>query len=297
MTRIFLLLLLTLSPALYAQLILHFDVNGTIMAADTAGRRLPEEAILEKLGERTYGRWDGKNTTPYTAYCKKLPEERQRPMLNRLLFAMEEAGHPDAEATAAEYRELVAAIEGSTLFPSFYRLIGYLEVRQIPYTVHLRTFGSDGKAILQDTEERLGHPLFTKRLWSKEGAFTDGESPLSVREAYEVFRTENVAGQEDWAHWLAHKKGAEAGKPFPIDVEDVGTVSIFFDDHILPADSPTNIVVPVDLDGNPLDRAPLLESGQLCLVDTIQAIRDPDYFVKKVEEVLANSYAPAHGRH
>ena len=79
------------------------------------------------------------------------------------------------------------------------------------------------------------------------------------------------------------------GKPFPVASADDSTHAIFFDDNLkAKPDAKTDIVAPRGHDsGN------LVSTGQLVQVDTIEAIRNENYFIEKIERSLEKKLHPS----
>ena len=269
------------------RLVLHFDVNGTLVALDTKTGKSVEDVLNCGLAERTYYPWGGGETLSYADYLSTIiPEEAARKkLLKRFVADLKAADHPLSEQVEQQYvtlREKLARSD-SDVFASFYRLLSFLDREGVEYTVLIRTFGGDLERVVADIEEQLGQPLFDSRArYDADQLYTDLGERLDSHQAYEHFRHHHVAVQDDWANWLEHGKGRHFGKPFPCDPEDAETLCLFFDDNIEEGESPTNIVTPIDARNG----QPLAVPHSLFRVDTVEAIQDDDYFIKCVQEAL-----------
>ena len=96
---------------------------------------------------------------------------------------------------------------------------------------------------------------------------------------------------DDWLFWAKHGEKQQFGKPFPIDMVDKKTVSLFFDDNIDTEEhSEKNIVNHIDLNSEKnLGVYPLIQSRRIFPVDTIKAIEDTSYYIGLVEQALART--------
>lgn len=233
-------LLLLLIPMLgegTPHLMLHFDINKTLIASDKATHKTKEDVVKRLLIEK-YG--------------------------------------PSCDP--AHFKKVLAILQTSAVFPSFYHLIEVLQKRGISYSIYLRSFGQD----IQDVSREIGISQFGELrqgvFYVEDKCFQD---PSAIYQ--ELKRLGHVAIHDDWAYWAANGKGAFYGKPFYIDREDTQVISLFFDDNL-----DENIVSPVDVKtGEPIAIEELVQSGQAIRVDTLEAILDKDYYLKLVEHALS----------
>ena len=158
-------------------LLLHFDVNGTLILKDSSKHVDNEQMLTSVLAENTYADWDGAHgrmsfkeyvynvLLPGDKSDQLLKKERQL-VVGRFFEWMEERGHPAFEQARNERERIKAKfIDPGTkeinfaVFASFYRLLEKLRSQQIPFVIILRTFGNDLKEV---TEEIGQHPYGVK---------------------------------------------------------------------------------------------------------------------------------------
>ena len=100
----------------------------------------------------------------------------------------------------------------------------------------------------------------------------------------------HFAVQDDWPYWNQHQEKGEYGKPFLFDFsetsERVRSHSLFFDDNITGEEE--DIVKPCEIGGQTISTQALC--GRIIFsVNTVEAILDDDYFIKRVGKSLEQS--------
>lgn len=302
--QIILFLCLAFSELKGAQrLVLHFDVNKTLIASDLAGGKSVENVLNHLLAEKYTGFWERGQEAPmsYHAYIEQVripgdpgdPEckMRRNQFLNRFVESLEESAHPLAAAVRSEYHALIERLESynGEVFQSFFTLIEYLEAEQIPYSLALRSFGKDLGSVAGAIEARLERPFFDAYARFKQGVLiTPSETFATPSSIYHYFVCgKNIVVNDDWHYWHSHKNKRAYGKPFYVDLHNAEVLELFFDDNLEGPDSPTNIVNGVDAaTGKPVPLKGLLDAGQLVKVDTLEAILNERYFVEKVQKAI-----------
>ena len=90
---------------------------------------------------------------------------------------------------------------------------------------------------------------------------------------------------------------AKQGKPFYVDREDKGTLSIFLDDNISNNNPIKNIIAPLDAaTGELIPIEELIESGQAIRVDTLKAILNDEYYINHIQETIKKHKSKSGGR-
>ncbi len=281
-------------------LILHLDINKTLIATDKAANLDSDKVITYSLACFTFDTWDESIEEPisYTEYVKfhKVPnpnhdkkvKKEQYKTISRFLDYLEKNNHPAFEKVQEQFlqaKEKLASMD-QTVFPSFYKLLEYLDAENIPYTLVMRTFGSDGPSVASEINETLGIPLIKYSYRMKKGKI-ETERGFFDLHTFIQFHKEHCLIQDDWKWWFSHGENARYGKPFPLFQE--GNIrSLFFDDHaqVLLSQPNKNIVAATLEDGSFKEPHELIENKLLFPVNTVEALLDEEYFIKKVKESL-----------
>lgn len=268
------------------RLILHFDINKTLIATDETTKKTAEETVSEEIAKRVMGCWDESVQEPmsYIDYVKerlapnphRSPEIKlkQREAIKNVMQHLKEREHPDYRKMQDLYNRAMASLKdsGRQVFPSFYRLVQVLKEKKIPYTIAIRTYGQDGQTLARELNQHLGDNFMTDLRVLK-------DSPFDI---YDLVTQGNhhVLIQDDWHVWSSHGCNWLYGKPFPVDLSDSRYISLFFDDN---ADE---IISPYDVTSQePILPSDLAKRGQIITVDTLEAILDENYFLQHVEKV------------
>ena len=285
-------------------LLLHFDINKTLIATDAAGGKSKEDVIIHCLADTCKERWDLEVKIPmsYSDYVKEyllpgssqdqaLKQQRDQKISQFLLFLKKEK--PDLyETVFSEYKKASAALlaQKTLVFSSFYALIDFLKKNGYEFSIILRSFGKEIEQVSSEIE-KLANITFTKRGSFQGGLLhVEGDGIFAhVKDLYSFFKSnKHLCIQDSYARWFESGKKQEFGKPFPLDRNDNSTLSLFFDDNVsAESSSGKNIVNPIDVETNqsiPIDV--LFQSHELVSVDTIQAIQDRSYFIQQVQEAL-----------
>lgn len=283
------------------KLILHFDINKTILSSDVATGKTTDDIILHGLAEKYKDRWEEGIAEPisYADYVKlQIPgsdtEARTLRSLQTSAFLefLYENGHSYLPKVENEFNALRSKIKrNGEIFPSFYKLIHYLDEEEIDYSIILRTFGIDIDRVVRMVNHKMSTQFFSsKGKFNGERLCLDcGYASSEMADIYKFFKNgSHLALQDNWHEWNAHQMHKDFGKRFPVDLEDQNIVSMFFDDNILldPA-STKNVISPVDAKtGRPLNFDILIKNQHIVSVDTLEALGDDDYFIKKVKAAI-----------
>ena len=176
----------------------------------------------------------------------------------------------------------------SPVFPSFFRLLEFLEAKGLSFTLILRSYGQEVYDIADEIDFLI----------EEKGKFSRGELHLSEKilsDPRKIYATicskRGLAIRDDYHYWREGKFQASHGKPFHVDLSNSSVLSLFFDDHIR-AGADENIIGPYDVaDEASLEIEKMIEAKMMIPVDTIEAIVDPNYFVNHVREVFS-SFSP-----
>ena len=279
------------------KLILHFDVNKTIMMADPVNKKAPDYVFQCSLAENPkYSHvWkEGQAPTPYYDYLnQKFPNDKdaRKKALEGFVEHCKEMKHPHFEEIRDRYESAHKACTEHPLklTPAFYNLLSWLHRMPFEFKILIRTFGID----LPEVEEELKKE--TKLALSPQTKFENGvykqnttEVSFSLRELPVVYaiwmlRDSLELVQDHFDYWETNQKKSSHGKQFPLKHKDAEEVSIFFDDNIEKGDGPKNIIAPFDVTtGKYLDVAEVLATGEAYIVDPLEVVEDPDYFIKKI---------------
>lgn len=291
----------------HPKLLLHVDVNKTLIAEDSANGTTVEQTLNALLAKHYRYKWipELKAAISYEDYVENylLPgpsfipnlKQKRKELLHQFVSYLQACSHPLEEEVVTVYHELLTKIEETCIFPSFLKMIEKLKAEDIPYTLILRTFGTD-----TDLAKRAYLRAFPEDIFCAQGYFMGGKlyavahnwnlSLFTCWDMYLFFKslTGHVAIQDNWKEWSSHLGNRKYGKKFPINLEDPETLSLFFDDNIREdPHSKVNIVDPVDArSGRQLSITELLEHKFLFHVDTFEALRDDHYFIELVEQSL-----------
>ncbi|CCB85225.1 putative uncharacterized protein [Parachlamydia acanthamoebae UV-7] len=307
-TFLYLFICLSLFHPSYAErLILHFDINETLIASDQAAGKSAKDTINRALAQKYKEKWSESIAEPisYQEYVyryllpgdknnSQLKEKRLQKLFHFTDF-IQASAYPIKNQVLAEYHHCLNKFvsgEPIQIFPSFFKMIRHLQNQRVSFTLQIRTFGKELPQIVQAINTQLGCEFikYNARFENRHLFIENRPKPvISLPEIYQFFKICNVGVQDSWKEWSEHQKYAAYGKLFPIDLEDPHTIAIFFDDNIRPQE-PKNIVNAIDIrSGCSVSARDLIETHNLVIVDMLQAIEDEDYFIKHVQQACAHS--------
>jgi hypothetical protein len=198
-----------------------------------------------------------------------------------------EKEHPELlESAKQQYDAAMATYvqmkdQHQEIFESFYELIRYLDSNpdKYQYRIVIRTFGKDIPLIAEELERKLGWKLDLAEF--KQGVLFVNDNPnkgiKNEREMFEFLQNNprHIAIKDDWDWWYMGGETPRFGKLHLFDSSDQNVVSLFFDDNIRTIVAPFDVAEPKHIS---VDEA--LASGLVHQVDTLQALGDPQYFIK-----------------
>ena len=274
------------------RVVLHVDVNKTIIATDTAGGKNREKMILDILADNTYAKWSESLEQPISFHeyvwehlhqgprSDKELKQRRNGEVFRFIKSLREQSHPMLETVLEKKKELEQQKEG--IFPSFWQLLSTLKAQDIAYSVILRSFGSELDEVGQEVERRADI-AFTFRGIFRGGQLYSREAPedsISADKVCEIFNSQHCIIQDTWGEWNRDEERGRSGKRFPFDSSDHDIVSVFFDDNAEPV-SPEErtIVCPVDAKTGECVSVADLFGTRVFKVSTFNAATNPNTFL------------------
>ena len=303
------------------RLVLHFDVNGTVIITDPAAGLSFEDAIEKALDQAD---WINSSTYPPTLKISKTAVTK-----TQLADALK---WPHGEPIVPEL-----CMDGNHhfMFPSFYKAITELACAKREFTIVFRTFGSDIKKVQTAINSYAAgnHPHYkyidskelhlpNNRIWvgrygngmyppegnvqipsdkTSETSYTmtnldDKRKVLScdndIIEALEIRGKDRatVACTDHYEWWRANKYKPSSGKPLWLSDDDLMTHHIFFDDCI--HNSATDSIVSVRRRKTTNEPFSMMTGRDIVLlhgihtvrVQTTEAILNSNYFLDKIQE-------------
>ena len=293
-----------LSTTAQQHYILHVDLNKTILADDPAGGKSTDDVLNQLLAEEYCDCWDTsiKNPISYSDYVtkhlfpgeksdKKLKNLRNQKLFNFTQY-LHSINHPAAPMLQKRFELLSTKIKqsGNSVFSSFYKLIQFLKENNYKYSIILRTFGDDIDRVLTELENKLEPSFFA---WH--GQFNNGtlevlsltsDEKLVLNTTTDIYNffiaAGNCAIRDDWKTWNSYGEIAEYGKLLPIDETNTTIIPIFFDDN-----AKDGIINARNLKNNSfIPTTDLIEQGTICVVDTLAAIQNDQYFIDILKQVI-----------
>lgn len=286
-------------------LILHFDMNKTLIASDRQGGKTSHDVVSADIAGLVMDYWNDSLVVPisYADYVNHylLPnpnnsreiKNQQKEKISKVLQFLDETAHPDYARMQRTYHKAIAALEKqeTQVFNSFYRLIEFLNESGASYTLVIRTYGSEGSEVARELNNIFGES-FIEDFRSLQKGYLDG----SEYDLYKLVANidHHLLVQDDYDWWFSHGKNWKYGKPFPVDLGDSKTISLFFDDNAkIDVFAPeSNIVFPYDAaSGEPISPSQLIDQGRLIPVEMLEALCDENYYIRFVEEAMRESLA------
>lgn len=287
-----------MTPTVFPKLILHFDVNKTLICRDSVSGKTPDEILINQLAEDTVYHWSRRHPPmSYTNYVHSVivPGEASDPEIKRQRrevishFLDTVKNYP--AITQAVHRRFLRLKEKSVepIFCSFVKLIERLKALQLTFTIILRTFGKD---LLEAQNEilKLTGVEFTRRGKFKEGVLhlkgDENRIIATTAELYQLFAAseEHITIRDSYKEWNSHKEQAQFGKKFVFDNRQATHLSLFFDDN-LTGDPVYDIVAPYTPEGDFIPTDNLLNKV-LFPVNPGSAILNDNYYITLVNRAL-----------
>lgn len=261
------------------KLVLHFDINGTIMAFDSTENGTDEENANMIFAKNTYGKvingqWVSNeaydDTNDSVTYYNHLKNHSKNKNFKELCFIFTKEGQPGAKWV--EYVEEVKKYMVLRLFNSFLHVLDEFPNALIVF----RSFGNEIPEILHLLEHnpkfKAAH-IFKADRDDDTNVFTmfkDSERIMchnltGMNMLYGMCDNAHLAIKENYHHWNNHGKHSTYGKSIQADEK---LFQIFFDD---------NPCVHIIGDKN----------CHYVQVNTISALFDDGYFVNHIKKHIA----------
>lgn len=287
---------------------LHFDVNKTIIALDTALGKDLEETVNCILAEFTFEKWDGIRKQSYYAFLTdKIAQENINLSRADEIFKHKRTErlkefpqylntwHPQLHVQYQDDKKRMLETLGKekmVIFPSFFKVITWLNAHHPnQFALYLRTFGKDLPEVIPLIENTASLKF------ANQGKFTGttltvGSTTHSIPEFFKNPQLHHYALQDDYPHWKSHGFQTSGGKPFPIDRDQKDIISVFFDDNADDPDKP--IICPLNGNQKVENTNELLAQGNIVAVNPKEAILNEDYFINKIQALLNHSIIDLH---
>ena len=254
-----------MQPSTKPKIVLHIDVNKTLIAEDKNNGKDLHLVVASAIAEQTVYEWQPGETTSYYDYLQaKIPgksydqavKKRRLAHLNGFIRWIEgQPDHPKREEVLKTYNAAMKKMKKKLIFPSFFKLVEKLQQKKYDFTIVLRTFGDDSKQVTHEIEKRTSLKF---RHWGafRNGILTmkNGGSIGKVERIYQkiIKETGHFALKDNWKEWNSNKEKSDFGKRFIFDPRDPGTLSIFIDDNINADGTEKDIVAPIALGQGPV---------------------------------------------
>ncbi|RNE99959.1 putative ubiquitin ligase [Trypanosoma rangeli] len=203
-------------------LVIHMDLNRTIIQFDSAGGRTMEDALNSNVAASVMGRCDGdkwvavfgpqeegdrSGLMTYDNYVDNLhtepPGMHERPQAERdriwrdiaanrrlMVRSFTHTGQPGEKYMhhVEEQRRVLAAAPNYSMIPAFFQLVNTLSELDWPFTLIFRTFGNDLANVLQEWR----HFVFGEHVYKPRGAVLKHMKEKYIPEATGcIFRAED----------------------------------------------------------------------------------------------------------
>ena len=164
------------------KLIIHVNVNKTIMAEDPAAEKSISDEIIGTLAEDYESRWDSSIDEPITykqyvhthlvpgAYDDQALNRLRNEQVTRFIEFLAETNHPWHKKIQKRYARLMKQLKKTgRIYPSFFHALRHLDSHNIPYSIVLRTHGNGLDHAMEEFDHR-----FAPHFFSWKGAFNEG---------------------------------------------------------------------------------------------------------------------------
>ena len=293
-----------LQPLDSPHLILFLDLNQTLLLGDIIQGKSPQDGVNDALTDLFVYQWDPRlPEMSYNTYVKEhlCPnptkdieiKRQQKKILSNFVNFLKESAHPLYLQVSERYGHAIAALEkqNGLLFASFYTMLQHLNEKKVPYTLIFRTFGADGPEVVKELNRKIGENF---AVYKEEYAKLNCENPAAFYDYCKNVKEKegrHIIIRDNWFAWNDHGEAAVYGKPFPMDFTDRKCLPLFFDDNaaLIPERPEKNAVAPYDLEkGKPIDPKDAIDKKRLFVVSPLDALRDPDYFIRHIEDAIAH---------
>jgi hypothetical protein len=227
-------------------LVLFFDVNGTIIANDSAKNKAREVALLQILAEKFSAVWDAAISTDVMSYRQFLakfhvttPTKQEADLqlqngYNGFINFLRDTNHDLFNEVSATYAKMNAELSRGDLFPSFIKMIRDLKAQKKLFSIILRSFGNDSENVVKEIEDKT-NIKFTYNAKFNAGSLR-AEKKVLVHPRFilaDILPGVHGVWADNYKYWHDHGELHTHGKLYPIDLENDKMLTIFFDDNAL----------------------------------------------------------------
>ncbi|KTD53832.1 hypothetical protein Lsan_3496 [Legionella santicrucis] len=273
-----------------------FDVNDTVFLGDSEKRVDREIATLKALAENYSSIWDPEKTTEVMTYKKFVEqylasgdkrdsavEAARNALYKNFINFLKETNNPLLVDIETQYHQIQKNLQGGCIASSFINLIRELEENGYQYTIIFRTFGKDIKAVTDELSQKTHIKKF--KLADVKAGQLHIDEDLVVQTPAELLAHikpfEHAAWRDSFLDWKATGETYTGGKPYPVNLEDKSTMTIFFDDNV-----GKQIVRVIPVNGDVFEQQALQDelksANRLVSVNTRDAFVNPDYYTQRV---------------
>ncbi len=265
-------------------IVIHLDVNGTIMVADKAQGKTTEDYVNIEFAKQVRGLWQpGQPVMSFREFVEKHViqgngahreiKDARNEVYKTFVTSEYLHHHPEGDSLRQQHRQymLRANAMDNLLFPSFWRLVDWAKNKPFVRLI-FRTFGHDIPDIKEILENR-GYTLSNILAYDVNGALMDHDQKV---EPDRMWRDLFNAVHDNYKRWHENGETEPFAKPF---MQPERGMAIFFDDNA----RIKHIIAPTVG-----QRDDLIESGHIVAVRTLSALTDPEYFVSHVERLIAH---------
>lgn len=300
--KFFLVLAIFCEQVMSKTIVIHLDVNGTIMAADPVQGKTSQDAMTQEFAKKTKGVWrEDLTEMRYQDYVEQhlIPgtevdqgiKKKRRELYTNFLTMLKETNHSALNDIQQKYDELLVILQTQQgpLYASFWQLLEWAQESEHDVRFVFRTFGQDIPELIHLLRDK-GHHVSNIFGFEKGQLYHGHFEGLQFiknelcEDTTEIFKYPFNAVQDDWFHWNSNGELETYAKPFHYHAD---IISFFFDDNA----KVKQIIAPKGfqgIHGQDLTTYDLLQSGHVIAVGPLKAMTDPNYFVTRVKAVLEN---------
>jgi hypothetical protein len=189
------------------------------------------------------------------------------------------------------------------IFESLYNALKELKAKNIPFTIVLRSFGTDRDMIIKELKELAGIDIIHHATFKDDHLHFANDFKTPLHQLHTLIEPgKHFSWEDNYGDWHKRKLKYRGAKPFPVPCSDSPTdyTPIFFDDNahlkqiikVVPqGEDLTGILrawesnIVVEHVYQVKTQKELSEKGHIIAVDTKQAICDPNYFINAIHKV------------
>jgi hypothetical protein len=288
-------------------LVLFFDLNDTIIMGDIVQNITTEDALLKLLAEHYSAVWCvGTEAMTYRQYIEtylcpgsnKNPDIKKQRMefYRRFLLFLQATHHPLRTEIESTYSAVLHDMHEGDVFKSVINLIQHLTKLKQPFTIVLRTFGEDGPRVMDEIQKRSAIKFTKQGHFDKDNLLIENNIEITHPQAMlEYFEPHQHVSIRDHYEYWHNAEGSyisetyERGKQHLISFDNADKLMLFFDDNYAKQILRVRPVSDAKLD-QPKIQAKLVELGRIVEVPTLEAFKNPQYYVERVQFALQHAH-------